>query len=130
MKQNFFTEIIGLVKKKKPSKKQLAVEKIKLCKKYHLKKIPTDIEIMLHADIKDIPKIRKFLLTKPTRTISGVAVCAIMTKPFPCPHGKCAYCPGGPESVFGTVPQSYTGKEPATRRAIRNKYNAYLQVNE
>lgn len=128
MKQNFFTEIIGLVKKKKPLKKQLAVEKIKLCRKYRLKKIPTDIEIMLHAGIKDMPKIRKFLLAKPTRTISGVAVCAIMTKPYPCPHGKCVYCPGGLNSAFGTVPQSYTGKEPATRRAIRNKYNAYLQV--
>jgi len=128
MKQNFFTEIVELIKNNKPDKKQLAIEKIKLCRKYHMKKIPTDIEIMLHAPIKDISKIRKFLLAKPTRTISGVAVCAIMTKPHPCPHGKCFYCPGGLKSVFGTVPQSYTGKEPATRRAIRNKYNAYLQV--
>src|SRR3989338_1156885 len=83
---------------------------------------------MLNADIKDIQKIRKFLIAKPTRTISGIAACAVMTKPFPCPHGKCAYCPGGLNSAFGTVPQSYTGKEPATRRAIRNNYNAYLQV--
>jgi elongator complex protein 3 len=128
MKQDFFSEIIDLIKKKKLSKKQLAIEKVKLCRKYHLKKIPTDIEIMLHANLKDIPKIRKFLLAKPTRTISGVAVCAIMTKPFACPHGRCSYCPGGINSAFGTVPQSYTGKEPAARRAIRNKYNAYLQV--
>ncbi|MFH0868326.1 MAG: tRNA uridine(34) 5-carboxymethylaminomethyl modification radical SAM/GNAT enzyme Elp3 [Candidatus Woesearchaeota archaeon] len=128
MNQNFFTEIIKLIIKKKPNKKQLVIEKTKLCRTYHLNKIPTDIEIMLHSPVKDIPKIRKFLLAKPTRTISGVAVCAIMTKPMPCPHGKCAYCPGGPKSAFGSVPQSYTGKEPATRRAIRNKYNAYLQV--
>ena len=128
MKQNFFSEITELIKKKKPSKKQLAIEKTRLCRKYHLKKIPTDIEIMLNTNLKDIPKIRKFLLTKPTRTISGVAVCAIMTKPIKCPHGKCFYCPGGPKSAFGTVPQSYTGKEPATRRAIRNKYDPYLQV--
>jgi len=128
MKQNFFSEIVELIKNNKPNKKQLAVEKTKLCKKYHLKKIPTDIEIMLNAGLKNIPKIKKFLLAKPTRTISGVAVCAIMAKPYPCPHGKCIYCPGGPKSVFGSVPQSYTGKEPATRRAIRNKYNAYLQV--
>ncbi len=128
MKRTFFTEIVELIKKKKPTKKQLAIEKTRLCRKFRLKRIPTDIEIMLHAALKDLPKIRKFLLTKPTRTISGVAVCAIMTKPIPCPHGKCSYCPGGPESVFGSVPQSYTGKEPAARRAIRNKYNAYLQV--
>jgi len=68
------------------------------------------------------------LLTKPTRTISGVAVVAAMTKPSKCPHGKCAMCPGGIKSAFGTVPQSYTGKEPATRRAIRNNYDPYLQV--
>ncbi len=128
MKQDFFSEIAEFIKKKKPSKNQIATEKTRLCKKYSLKKIPTDIEIMLNADIKGIQKIRKFLLAKPTRTISGIAACAVMTKPFPCPHGKCAYCPGGINSAFGTVPQSYTGKEPAARRAIRNNYNAYLQV--
>jgi elongator complex protein 3 len=32
------------------------------------------------------------------------------------------------DSEFGTVPQSYTGKEPATRRAIRNEYDPYIQV--
>jgi|TARA_Y100000310_G_C20652184_1_gene800054 elongator complex protein 3 len=128
MEQDFFREVIELIKKKKPTKKQLAVEKTRLCRKFRLKKIPRDIDILLNADIKDIPKIRKFLLAKPTRTISGVAVCAIMTKPHNCPHGRCSYCPGGVNSVFGTVPQSYTGKEPATRRAIRNNYDAYLQV--
>ncbi len=128
MKQDFFSEIAEFIKKKKPSKNQIAVEKIRLCKKYALKEIPTDIEVMLNADIKEIQKIKKFLLAKPTRTISGIAACAVMTKPFSCPHGKCTYCPGGLNSAFGTVPQSYTGKEPATRRAIRNKYNAYLQV--
>lgn len=128
MERDFFIEIMQFVKNRKPSKKQLAAEKIRLCRKHHLKKIPTDIEIMMHADAKDMPKIRRYLLAKPTRTISGVAVCAIMTKPMPCPHGKCAYCPGGIDSAFGNVPQSYTGKEPAARRAIRNRYNAYLQV--
>ena len=110
MEQDFFREVIELIKKKKPTKKQIAVEKTRLCRKFCLKKIPRDIDILLNADIKDIPKIRKFLLAKPTRTISGVAVCAIMTKPHPCPHGRCSYCPGGVNSVFGTVPQSYTGK--------------------
>ncbi len=56
-----------------------------------------------------------------------------MTKPLPCPHvkkgiGPCIMCPGGPDSVFGNVPQSYTGKEPAAKRAIRNNYDPYLQV--
>jgi len=132
MKQ-FINEIIEIIKTKKPSKLQLSKIKTKLSKKYKLKKIPTDIEILLNTPVKDIPKIKKYILTKPTRTISGVAICAIMTKPLKCPHvkkgiGPCIMCPGGPDSVFGDVPQSYTGKEPATRRAIRNNYDPYLQV--
>ncbi len=133
MVNEYFKEITGTLKKKKLSKEQLAKLKIKLCRKYKLKKIPTDIEIMLNADKNDLLKIKKYLLTKPTRTISGVAVIAIMTKPIICPHvkkgfGPCIMCPGGPKSNFGDVPQSYTGKEPATRRAIRNKFDPYLQV--
>ena len=62
------------------------------------------------------------------RTQSGVAPVAIMTKPHSCPHGSCLFCPGGPKSEFGNVPQSYTGTEPATRRAIRNHYDPYLQI--
>ena len=133
MDQNFYTEITKLIKQKKPNKKQLNILKNKLSKKYKLKKIPLDIDILLNTDKKDLPKIKKYLLTKPTRTISGVAVVTIMTKPFECPHvkkgvGPCIMCPGGPKSNFGDVPQSYTGKEPATRRAIRNKFDPYLQV--
>ncbi len=126
---NFYTEIISEIKKKKPSKNQLTKLKTKLCKKYSLRKIPTDIDILMNAKVKEIPRIKKYLQTKPMRSLSGVSVCAIMTKPIKCPHGRCIICPGGPQdSVFGSVPQSYTGKEPATMRAIRNKYDPYLQV--
>lgn len=62
---------------------------------------------------------------RPTRVLSGVTVVAIMTKPFPCPHGKCAYCPGGPE--YGT-PQSYIGNEPALMRGLQTSFNPYLQM--
>ncbi|MBD3163683.1 tRNA uridine(34) 5-carboxymethylaminomethyl modification radical SAM/GNAT enzyme Elp3 [Candidatus Woesearchaeota archaeon] len=124
----YFHEVISLIKKEKPDKEKLSRIKLKLCKKHRLKKIPTDIEILLKAGKQDIPKIKKFLMTKPTRSISGVAVVAVMSKPYECPHGKCSICPGGIDSYFGTVPQSYTGKEPATRRAIRNNYDPYLQV--
>jgi elongator complex protein 3 (tRNA carboxymethyluridine synthase) len=124
----YFKELIKIIKREKPDKEKLSKIKIRLCKKYRLKNIPTDIEVLLNVGKKDIPKIKKYLLTKPTRSISGVAVVAVMSKPSKCPHGKCAICPGGLNSEFGDVPQSYTGKEPATRRAIRNDYDAYLQV--
>ncbi len=126
--KEYFRDIIAYIKKNKPDKDKLARYKVMLCKKHSVKEIPTDIKILLNAPKKDLSKIRKYLLTKPTRTISGVAVIAIMSKPHPCPHGKCRMCPGGVDSAFGSVPQSYTGKEPAARRAIRNKYNPYLQV--
>jgi elongator complex protein 3 len=128
MSKDFFEEIIEYIKQAKPSKDKLSKEKVRLCSKHKQSKIPTDIEILLHANKKDIAFLKKYLHTKPTRTISGVAVVAVMTKPFPCPHGKCAQCPGGVQSFFGDVPQSYTGKEPATMRAIRNNYDSYLQV--
>jgi len=128
MQNNFFTEAIEYIKKHKPSKLRLAKEKVRFCSKHNLGKIPTDIEILLRAEKNDVAFLKKYIYTKPIRTISGVAVVAIMTKPMPCPHGKCAMCPGGVQSAFGDVPQSYTGKEPATMRAIRNHYDSYLQV--
>ena len=69
-------------------------------------------------------EIRK-LGRKPSRILSGVAPVAIMTKPYPCPHGKCIYCPGGPDQ--GT-PQSYVGEEPALMRGLRVGFDPYLQV--
>lgn len=62
---------------------------------------------------------------RPTRMLSGVIVVAVMTKPYPCPHGKCVYCPGGPE--YGT-PQSYIGNEPALMRALQTGFDPYQQV--
>ncbi|MBN2336793.1 tRNA uridine(34) 5-carboxymethylaminomethyl modification radical SAM/GNAT enzyme Elp3, partial [Candidatus Bathyarchaeota archaeon] len=57
--------------------------------------------------------------------LSGVNVVAVMTKPMACPHGRCAYCPGGPEE---DSPQSYTGHEPAAMRGIQNSFDPYNQV--
>ncbi len=123
---DFYSEIISIIKEKKPSKKELNKLKNRISAKYKLKKIPTDADILLHASPEDYKKLR--LITKPTRTLSGVAPIALMTLPHKCPHGTCIYCPGGPGSVFGDVPQSYTGKEPSTMRSLRNKYDPYLIV--
>ena len=126
MNKELLAELIEELKQKKLSKEKLSQIKNKLCKKYKVRQPPTDIEILLHASPEDVQQMN--LVAKPMRTQSGVAVVAIMSYPFACKHGRCLYCPGGPESFFGDVPQSYTGREPATMRAIRNKYDAYLQV--
>jgi len=104
----------------------------RLCKKFRPDSLPTLIQILSYATNEELKKL-KFIQTKPTRAISGVSVVAIMTKPFRCPHiksglGPCIMCPGGIDSNFGDVPQSYTGREPATMRGIRNRYDSYLQV--
>src|SRR3989344_1924083 len=99
-----------------------------VARKYHLKSIPTNIEILLSLPEDQVHAYKQILLTKPTRTISGVSPVAVMTKPDRCPHGKCTFCPGGIGSPWGDVPQSYTGHEPATMRGIRNEYDSYLQV--
>jgi len=65
------------------------------------------------------------LRIRATRSISGVSVIAVMARPWPCPHGKCVYCPGG---VKNNSPQSYTGKEPAALRAGQNDFDPYRQV--
>ncbi len=109
-------------------RKEIDKLKRKLSAKYRLPKIPTNIEVYLRVPVDKRDLVKKKLMTKPVRSISGVSPIAIMTKPIGCPHGRCIYCPGGPGSVFGDVPQSYTGKEPASMRAIRNKFDAYLQV--
>ena len=58
-----------------------------------------------------------------SRVASGVAVVAVMAKPYPCPHGRCIYCPGG-----GELPQSYVDASPVVVRAEKVGYNPYKQV--
>jgi elongator complex protein 3 len=104
---------------------QLQRAKHQICREYGLEGLPTNSDILAvcSEELKEsvLPVLRK----KPTRTLSGVAVVAIMTEPSPCPHGKCSYCPGGVD--LGT-PQSYTGREPAALRAIEHDYDPYLQT--
>jgi len=123
-----YEELIQEIKSYNRTPKQLAQLKRSLCVKHKIEKPPTNFDILLHAQQKDLPVLKKKLLLKPVRTASGVTPVAIMTAPFACPHGKCTFCPGGPNSYYGDMPQSYTGHEPTTMRAIRNKYDSYLQV--
>ncbi|MEM2142025.1 MAG: tRNA uridine(34) 5-carboxymethylaminomethyl modification radical SAM/GNAT enzyme Elp3 [Candidatus Thorarchaeota archaeon] len=95
------------------------------CKKHGLPRVPSNADLLQFATPEERPILSQLLKKRPVRTISGVAVVAVMTEPQRCPHGKCAYCPGGPE--YG-VPQSYTGHEPATLRGIQNGYDPYRQV--
>jgi len=127
METELFDELISQLKGKDLTKEEIAKIKYKVIRKFKTSRVPSDFDILLRANLEE-RKLLTSLTTKPTRTISGVAVVAIMTKPSDCPHGKCICCPGGLDSEFGDVPQSYTGNEPATMRGIRNKYDPYLQI--
>jgi len=129
------TDILEEIKEKNPkSQRELNRLKLKILGKYsELSQIPKNADIYFAASEEERKDFKELLSLKPVRTISGVAPIALMSEPYPCPHtmkgvGPCTYCPGGPGSAFGNVPQSYTGKEPSTRRAIRNDYDPYLIV--
>ncbi len=95
-------------------------------KRHRLSTIPSDAEILrVVKGTGYYTKLRELLRVKPVRTISGVAVVAVMTSPAPCPHGKCLPCPGGVEK---NTPQSYVGLEPAAMRGRQHGYDAFRQV--
>ena len=104
------------------------ITKLKLwaCKKFELKTFPRNSQILSAATEDEKKKLIKILRIKPIRSVSGVYIITVMPKPFPCPKDEpCIYCPGGPNK--GT-PQSYTGNEPAGRRAIEHNFDPFNQV--
>ncbi len=109
-----------------PTTRDVSQAKVKIAGRYSLKRIPSNSELIRCLKPKEKDKLLPILRRKITRTISGVTVVAVMTKPWPCPQEKpCAYCPGGPP--YG-VPQSYTGHEPAAMRGLQSSFDPYLQV--
>ncbi len=112
------------------TKNDLEKAKLKVCREFQLEKFMSNSMILRNATSKERKIIAPVVQKKPTRTISGVAVVAVMCKPHKCPHGRCLYCP---ES--SNAPPSYTGEEPAALRArmfdfhpYRQTYNRLLQL--
>ncbi|XP_063967885.1 elongator complex protein 3 isoform X2 [Lytechinus pictus] len=102
-------------------------------KKYGLTSQPRLVDIIAAVPQAHKKALIPKLKAKPIRTASGIAVVAVMCKPHRCPHismtgNICVYCPGGPDSDFEYSTQSYTGYEPTSMRAIRARYNPYLQT--
>ncbi len=130
---DYYEEIIRLITLGKISNgDELQRAKIDLCKKYHLDHLPGNSDILDAVEsVEDVTReeVIDVLKRKPSRTISGVAVVAVMTSPTECPHGKCIMCPGGPDSEVPS-PQSYTGQEPAALRGNRHEFMAEAQVRD
>ncbi|MBU0625214.1 tRNA uridine(34) 5-carboxymethylaminomethyl modification radical SAM/GNAT enzyme Elp3 [Patescibacteria group bacterium] len=68
------------------------------------------------------PRLESYLLKSRIRSLSGVAVVTVLTKPYPCP-GRCIYCP-----TESNLPKSYLANEPAAMRALDCEFDPYRQV--
>jgi len=101
--------------------------KKEVCGKYSSPKVPRNSDLIDFGPEDRREELEDVLRRKPVRTASGVTPVAVMTSPHRCPHGKCLYCPGGPDSEFSSA-QSYTGHEPAAARGVQNDYDPYGQV--
>jgi len=122
----FFSELLSkIVAEGIRTKEELHRAKIELCGQHGLEHVPSDSEILSHASPELRERMKDLLRIKRIRSASGIAVFAVMSAPFPCPHGRCLYCPGGPD--VGT-PQSYTGREPAAMRAAQHDYEPFGQT--
>lgn len=107
--------------------------KTRISSKYGLDSSPRLVDIIAAVPTEAKKILLPKLKAKPIRTASGIAVVAVMCKPHRCPHinmtgNICVYCPGGPDSDFEYSTQSYTGYEPTSMRAIRARYNPYVQT--
>jgi len=117
-----------LVNEPAPTKSKLESLKRNIAKQYGLQRFVRNSEIiefiLTSEDFTEYEKdyLTQFLQIRKVRTISGIAVVAVMTKPSPCP-GNCIYCP----EVNG-APKSYTGKEPAAMRGAQNDFIPKKQV--
>jgi len=119
-------EIIDiLLSKEKPTRRDLEKAKFEVTRKYNFGYIPSNSEIIRLLEDDERERLIPILRRKATRAMSGVNVVAVMTKPYSCPHGRCAFCPGGPDN---DSPQSYTGHEPAAMRGAQNLFDPYDQV--
>ncbi len=118
----------ALIDETAPTRAKLETLKRNIARQYRLKRFVRNSEILEYAlSLKHLTEYDKdflahFLQVRRVRTISGIAVVAVMTKPSLCP-GKCIYCP----DVAG-APKSYTGKEPAAMRGAQNDFLPKKQV--
>ncbi|ELQ74724.1 RNA polymerase II elongator complex, subunit ELP3/histone acetyltransferase [Trachipleistophora hominis] len=127
------TQVVSLLIKDHQTNKPININRTisVVAKQYNLKRIPRLTEIISAIPAK-YQNLIHLIRAKPVRTASGVAIIAVMCKPHRCPHialtgNICIYCPGGPDSEFEYSTQSYTGYEPTSMRAIRNRYDPYMQ---
>jgi elongator complex protein 3 len=69
------------------------------------------------------PRLLARIRMKPVRSLSGVSVVTVLTKPYPCP-GRCIFCP-----TDVRMPKSYLPDEPGAMRGLQHAFDPYDQVS-
>lgn len=105
------------------TKQELETAKRKACSDFKLDKFMKNSLILEYSTRDEKKLLTPLLQKKPTKTISGVAIVAVMCHPHDCPHGRCFYCPESDKA-----PPSYTGEEPAALRARMYNFDPYQQT--
>jgi len=80
-------------------------------------------QLVERGEWKSDPSLLARIRMKPIRTLSGVTVVTVLTKPYPCP-GKCIFCP-----TDVRMPKSYLPDEPGAMRGLHHKFDPYDQVH-
>ncbi|KAF6779556.1 hypothetical protein AHF37_00855 [Paragonimus kellicotti] len=129
------SEVVAQLVKAVEDKRDINLNKLKsaVASKYGLSSQPRLVDLIAAIPPEHKHVLLPHLKAKPVRSASGIVVIAVMCKPHRCPHiamtgNVCVYCPGGPDSDFEYSTQSYTGYEPTSMRAIRARYNPYMQT--
>lgn len=129
------SEIISHLIKAQQAGTDVNLNKLKtqIASKHGLSSQPKLVDIIAAIPVQYKTLLLPKLKAKPVRTASGIAIVAVMSKPHRCPHiamtgNICVYCPGGPDSDFEYSTQSYTGYEPTSMRAIRARYDPFIQT--
>jgi len=117
-----------LLKNRLKTLDDLAAAKRKIAKKFNLP-MASNVELLKayhifcqKKRIKPSKSLEIILRKRLIRSLSGVAIVSVLTKPYKCP-GKCLYCP-----TEKGMPKSYLSNEPAVMRAILNKFDPKKQV--
>ena len=92
--------------------------------------IPLSSNFALQKTYEDLMKegwegdkeLQRLIRKRKIRTLSGVTVITVLTKPYMCP-GKCVFCPTEPG-----MPKSYLSNEPGAMRAVLDDFHPRDQV--
>lgn len=109
--------------------KNLHKVKTSIAKEYHIKELPTNIqlqntykELLEKKEIEENKKLQFLLMKRKIRSLSWIVPIQVLTKPWACPW-KCIFCPN--EVI---MPKSYIASEPWAMRALLNQFDPLKQT--